>query len=193
MTNIILALLKYYRSKSSFLSFCAGYRWHYVCNDVSIWFAYKWSKMLTKKLAPCLKRFSIFQLTKYHQKISVFTICPRDPQKWTIAPALKPPLQTPFSSCYVYRRSLRITITSIQCVPKERKKTDPWNKGMLWRSAVVYDCSHTFIVKYGHYALNDTLLTFLQSCITKQHCFQNWMSKFICSTLRKACSNSYNN
>ena len=92
MINIILALLKYYRSKSSFLTFCAGYRWHYVCNDVSIWFAYKWSKMSTKKLAPCLKRFSIFQLTKYHQKISVFTKCPRDPQKWTIAPALDGPL-----------------------------------------------------------------------------------------------------
>ena len=44
--------------------------------------------MLTKKLAPCLKRFSIFQLTKCHQKTSVFTKCPRDPQKWTIAPAL---------------------------------------------------------------------------------------------------------
>ena len=88
MINIILALLKYYRSKSSFLTFCAGYRWQYVSNDVSIWFAYKWSKMSTKKLAPCLKRFSIFQLTKYHQKISVFTKCPRDPQKWTIAPAL---------------------------------------------------------------------------------------------------------
>ena len=42
--------------------------------------------MLTKKLAPCLKRFSIFQLTKCHQKTSVFTKCPRDPQKWTIAP-----------------------------------------------------------------------------------------------------------
>ena len=88
MINIILALLKYYRSNSSFLTFCAGYRSHYVCNDVSIWFAYKWSKMLTKKLAPCLKRFSIFQLTKCHQKTSVFTKCPRDPQKWTIAPAL---------------------------------------------------------------------------------------------------------
>ena len=88
MINIILALLKYYRSNSSFLTFCAGYRSHYVCNDVSIWFASKWSKMLTKKLAPCLKRFSIFQLTKCHQKTSVFTKCPRDPQKWTIAPAL---------------------------------------------------------------------------------------------------------
>ena len=88
MINIILVLLKYYRSKSSFLTFCAGYRSHYVCNDVSIWFAYKWSKMLTKKLAPCLKRFSIFQLTKCHQKTSVFTKCPRGPQKWTIAPAL---------------------------------------------------------------------------------------------------------
>ena len=88
MINIILALLKYYRSNSSFLTFCAGYRSHYVCNDVSIWFAYKWSKMLTKKLAPCLKRFSVFQLTKCHQKTSVFTKCPRDPQKWTIAPAL---------------------------------------------------------------------------------------------------------
>ena len=44
--------------------------------------------MLTKKLVPCLKRFSIFQLTKCHQKTSVFTKCPRDPQKWTIAPAL---------------------------------------------------------------------------------------------------------
>ena len=31
---------------------------------------------------------------------------------------------------------------------------------------------------------NGTLLKFLQSCITEQHCFQNWMSKFICSTLR---------
>ena len=89
MINIILALLKYYRSKSSFLTFCAGYRSHYVCNDISIWFAYKWSKMLTKKLAPCLKRLSIFQLTKCHQKTSVFTKCPRDPQKWTIAPALR--------------------------------------------------------------------------------------------------------
>ena len=88
MINIILALLKYYRSNSSFLTFCAGYRSHYVCNDVSIWFAYKWSKMLTKKLSPCLKWFSIFQLTKCHQKTSVFTKCPRDPQKWTIAPAL---------------------------------------------------------------------------------------------------------
>ena len=88
MINIILALLNYYRSNSSFLTFCAGYRSHYVCNDVSIWFAYKWSKMLTKKLAPCLKRFSIFQLTKCHQKTSVFTKCPRDPQKWTIAPVL---------------------------------------------------------------------------------------------------------
>ena len=90
MINIILALLKYNRSKSSFLTFCAGYRWHYkiMCNDVSIWFAYKWSKMLTKKLARGLKRFSTFQLTRFHQKISVFTKCPRDPQKWTIAPAL---------------------------------------------------------------------------------------------------------
>ena len=86
--NIILALLKYYRSKSSFLTFCARCRWHYVCNDVSISFAYKWSKMLTKKLARGLKRFSIFQLTRFHQKISVFTKCPRDPKKWTIAPAL---------------------------------------------------------------------------------------------------------
>ena len=89
MKNIILALLKYCRSKSSFLTFCAGYRWHYVCNDVIIWFAYKWSKMFTKKLARGLKRFSIFQLTRFHQEISVFTKCPRDPQKWTIAPALK--------------------------------------------------------------------------------------------------------
>ena len=35
------------------------------------------------------------------------------------------------------------------------RKTDPWNKGMLWPSAGmagVYDCSHTFIVKYDHYA-----------------------------------------
>ena len=39
---------------------------------------------------------------------------------------------------------------------------------------------------------NDTLLKFLQSSITEQHCFQNWMSKFICSTLRKA-GNLYNN
>ena len=91
MINIIFALLKYNRSKSSFLTFCAGYRWHYACNDVIIWFAYKWSKMLTKKLARGLKRFSIFQLTRFHQKISVFTKCPRDPQKWTIAPALVPP------------------------------------------------------------------------------------------------------
>ena len=35
---------------------------------------------------------------------------------------------------------------------RPRNKTDPWNKGMLWPSAGVYDCSHTFIVKYGHYA-----------------------------------------
>ena len=35
------------------------------------------------------------------------------------------------------------------------RKTDPWNKGMLWPSAGmagVYDCSNTFIVKYDHYA-----------------------------------------
>ena len=37
------------------------------------------------------------------------------------------------------------------------RKTDPWNKGMMWPSAGmagVYDCyfSHTFIVKYDHYA-----------------------------------------
>ena len=35
------------------------------------------------------------------------------------------------------------------------RKTDPWNKGMLWPSAGMaglYDCSHTFIVKYDHYA-----------------------------------------
>ena len=88
MIYSILTLLKYNRSESSFLTFCAGYKWHYVCNDVIIWFAYKWSKTLTKKLARGLKRFSIFQLTKFHQKTSVFTKCPRDPQKWTIAPAL---------------------------------------------------------------------------------------------------------
>ena len=68
MINIIFALLKYNRSKSGFLTFCAGYRWHYVCKDVIIWFAYKWSKMLTKKLARGLKRCSIFQLTRFHQK-----------------------------------------------------------------------------------------------------------------------------
>ena len=41
--NIILTLQKYNRSKSSFLTFCAGYRWqnndvitHIVCNDVII-------------------------------------------------------------------------------------------------------------------------------------------------------------
>ena len=35
------------------------------------------------------------------------------------------------------------------------RKTESWNKGMLWPSAGmagVYDCSHTFIVKYDHYA-----------------------------------------
>ena len=37
-------------------------------------------------------------------------------------------------------------------VRPRKKKTVPWNKGMLWPSAGVYDCSHTFIVKYGHYA-----------------------------------------
>ena len=33
---------------------------------------------------------------------------------------------------------------------------------------------------------NDTLLKFLQSCFTEQHCFQNWMSKSIRATLQKA-------
>ena len=32
-----------------------------------------------------------------------------------------------------------------------QKKTEPWNKGMLRPSCGVYDCSHTFIVKYDHY------------------------------------------
>ena len=36
--------------------------------------------------------------------------------------------------------------------PRKKKNPDPWNKGMQWPSAGVYDCSHTFIVKYGHYA-----------------------------------------
>ena len=81
---------------------------------------------------------------------------PRVETRHVSIPIIKTPLQTPFetpfSCCCVYHRSLRITITSIQCVPCRRKKTHPWNKGMLWPSAGVYDCSHTFIVKYGHYA-----------------------------------------
>ena len=32
------------------------------------------------------------------------------------------------------------------------EKTEPWNKGILRPSSGVYDCSHTFIVKYDHYA-----------------------------------------
>ena len=38
---------------------------------------------------------------------------------------------------------------ALQCVPE---KTEPWNKGLLWPSSGVYDCSHTFIIKYDHYA-----------------------------------------
>ena len=38
---------------------------------------------------------------------------------------------------------------TLQCVPE---KTEPWNKGMLRPSSGVYDCSHTFIIKYDHYA-----------------------------------------
>ena len=66
------------------------------------------------------------------------------------------------------------------------RKKGPWNKGMLWPNAGVYDCSHNFMVKNYHHVSNDTSLKFLQSCITEQHCFQNWMLKFICSTSRKA-------
>ena len=62
------------------------------------------------------------------------------------------------------------------------RKTDPWNKGMLWPSAGmagVYDCSMTIMLS------NDTLLKFLQSSIIEQLCFQNWMSKLICSTFKE--------
>jgi len=57
--------------------------------DIIIWFAYKCFAPLISKLAQGLKRFSIFQNTKLHQKTSVFTKFPRDPQKWRFGPPLK--------------------------------------------------------------------------------------------------------
>ena len=65
-------------------------------------------------------------------------------------------MQTPFSICCVYHRSLssreEAYVGRSEIYSASQKKTDPWNKGMLWPSSGVYDCSHTFIVKYDHYA-----------------------------------------
>ena len=66
--------------------------------------------MLTKKLALGLKRFSIFQLTRIHQKTSVFTKCPRDPQKWTIAPALLIPFGYLFGLPKDYFRKVDLAV-----------------------------------------------------------------------------------
>ena len=53
-----------------------------------------------EKLAQALKRFSIFQLTRFHKNnnnnpISMFTKCPRGPIKWTIATTLSESIAFP--------------------------------------------------------------------------------------------------
>ena len=59
--------------------------------------------------------------------LGAFITFPKSIYKHVSIPIIKTPLQTPFSSCCVYHRSLRITITSIQCVPE--KKQTPETKG----------------------------------------------------------------
>ena len=76
------------------------------------------------------------------------------------------------------------TNIAIQCIPE---KTEPWNNGMLRASFEVHVIMTIIIyISCGMINMlsNDTLLKLLQSCFTEQHCFQNWMSKSICATLR---------
>ena len=52
----------------------------------------------------------------------------------------------------------KLTSVGRRYTVRPRKKTDPWNKGMLWPSSGVYDCSLTFIVKYDHYAFESYIV-----------------------------------
>ena len=125
----------------------------------------------------------IFTNSHSHTRILLVVYTPSNEETpylvWSSFPTIHPPPPPKKKDVY---QTLCLWATwlhlSIQCVPeKTLKQRDAATKFR------VYDCSHTFIIKYDHYAFEWYIVEIPPVMHHWAALFQNWMSKFICFTL----------